>query len=693
MERFASQARGRRMLTSVEWAERNLVLPEGPFVNQHWRPSMQPYTAAALELMDRAPLRWFRFSGCVQSGKSLLGLIRCIWHLAERGEDVGYAVPDIDQSGRDKWQKEFLPVFEASPALRVLLPLRGEGSKGGTPTSIRLRNGANLRFISGTGGDHHRSNFTLPVTFCTEVDRYDTAGNVSRETSPPEQIINRTLAYGMNGWTYEECTVTDETGRIWVQYQESTRHKFYVPCVHCREAVCPDRGDLVGYDDAPDIVAAGLAGHFRCPKCEAPYTEDERQSMLLRMFPAAEGELIHYDATGVPVISGAAPVSNRIGFIWNAFHNAFWTTEQIARDEWSALYSAKPTEMDLQRRQHAWTIPAEPSVFTLTPLTIQSIVDRVKTLDKSVLTTMPLGVAPPNTVGVCAQVDVGKHLLHFVVRALYLDGDKLNLRIIDLGSVEVRSKEIGFRKALREAVFTLDDRFAKGYREHDGKLTHPVMLRGIDGGWQGDEVGVSKEMAVWETLIDLEVDGRGGWVMTLGRGQSEAPGKGSYVHPKKLSDDVLEIGDQWHIRRSTKVAEHYAAAEIGHEPFYAIVNSDVWKNFIREGYDIPVGQEGAVLAFNAFTKEERDLLREYTSHIIAEKRKRKPVPRRGTVVVFENERERPNHLGDADYGACVMFSLAKLPVSLQPAPRPPETEEKLSPIVGPNGRPFLVTQR
>lgn len=702
---FARAARGRRIRSRLQFARDCIVLPEGPFKDEHWRPEYQPFCASALQLMDDCGKRKFRFTGCVQSGKSFIGVIVVLWHLLERGEDVGYAVPDLDQSARDKWHKEFLPVIEASPVLRRLLPESGEGSQGGTPTMIKFGNSATLRFISGTGSDKNRSNFTVHVVFKTEVDRYDTAGEVSRETSPPEQIENRTEAYGDLGWSYEECTVTDEQGRIWTELQESTNHKFHVRCVHCQGAVCPGREDLHGVEDCQDVEEAEAKGRFHCPACDSPWSERERRSMLSDLLPVGEGQSPAIGTDGAALIEGDLRPTKKCGFSWNAFHNQFWSTAKIAADEWTALYSRNPTDMDLKRRQHAWTLPSEADVFVVTPLSVRDIIDRSAPRDapdNDWRRTIPLRYAPPGTLAITAGVDVGKRWLHFVVRAFYQTQAGINHRVIDLGELPVRTDEIGFKRALPEAMLQLDDRFSMGYGvwgdDEAGRL--PVNLRGVDGGWQGDELGSGKERHVWATLLQFVTDGRGGWIIILGRGQSEPPGKGSYSHPKKLGgrndkNGVLWIGDQCHIRRSAEFAGAFAQAGAENPASYCIANSDHFKEQLRTSYaDTPIGEDGAALSFNALTKADRELLRKYGKQVTAESRISRHVLGRGRVNVFENESNRPNHLGDADYYSLVMATVLELPLDAVPMPSaPPKPTREPSPVRTPGNQKYLATQR
>lgn len=710
VKRFAKIAKGRRIRSRREFARACVVLPEGPHEGFNWRPEFQPYCATVLRLMDELPHRKYRFSGCVQSGKSFVGVICVLWHLLERGEDVGYAVPDLDQSARDKWHQEFLPVIMASPELRKMLPESGEGSKGGTPSLIKFKNGATLRFISGEGKDKHRSNFTVHVVFKTEVDRYDTPGAVSRESSPPEQIDNRTKAYQATNqaFSYEECTVTEETGRIWLEIQESTNHRLHVRCVHCAAVVCPGREDFHGVEDAENVEQARAAGHFCCPACSQRWTESQRQVMLDCLIPVGCGQSVRIGTDGVALVEGELYPTNRLGFTWNAFHNKFWTTANIAEEEWLALYSRNPDDKDLERRQHAWTIPAEPDVFTISQLYVKDIVERAHPAgspETDWRRTIPLRYAPPQTVGIVAGVDVGKRWLHFVVRAFYETPAGVNHRIIDLGEAPVETDALGIKKALPKAFAELSNRFNMGYgiwgNEAAGRL--PVTLRCADGGYQGKELGKQQEDLVWLSLLDLlkhDEAGGAGWLMVLGRGQSEPPGKGSYSHPQRLGgrkdpNRVLWVGEQVHIRRSAKHANKFAQAGAENPASYAIANSDHFKQLLRTSYgDTPIGEDGAGCSFNAFTREEKRQLREYAKQLVAEERISKPVIGRGRVIVFENKARRPNHFGDADYYSLVAASVLDLPISVLPRDEPTlPPRAAREPVRTPGDQKFLATQR
>lgn len=640
LHRFRAIAKGRRLRSRVEFAEQVIVLPEGPHQGEHWRRHFQPYAFHILDAMDSLGFRKFRVTGCVQSGKTFnVVILNTVWHLFERRETVVFGVPEMD-TARDKWQEELLPAIEASPELRQYLPSGGGGSRGGTPTAIKFRNGATLRFMGATGGDHRRSHFTAPVVVKTEVDRFDTAGESSREAPPVEQMEARTEAFGDQAFSYEECTVTTENGRIWTELQRGTNTKIAVMCVHCRQPFVPSRDDLVGIEDCENVFEAQQQGAFKCGRCAALFSERDRKAMLRweRMLLVHKGQEMVAQDNGTAVAVGAMPRTDTLSLSWNAFHNNFWSTEKIVRDEWKALYSDDPDEADLKRRQFAWALPAEPDEYTLSPLTIADIVARFES-------GLARGVVPPQTTCLTAGVDCGKELLHYTVRAWTRDDNgRVRGYAIDFGEWPVNSAELGEREGLLHALQDLHaNRIAKGYQDAQGER-YAVGWTLIDGGWLSP--------VVWAFMLWCQENNIRGQMMVLGRGQSEPPGQGSYVHPQRVDHKkTLWIGEECHVRRNDKYGLPYMLA-----------NSDHWKSFLRSGLSCDREANGALLHFEPGPEDERKLALKRGKHLRAEHVDRRIVPRRGPVDVWVNDSRSPNHFLDADYYSCVAGNLSDVRV-------------------------------
>ena len=671
LDRFARIAKGRRIRSRVEFARDVIVIPEGPFKDSHWRPHFQPYSYHLLNAMDTLKFRKYRVTGCVQSGKTFsVPVINTLWHLFELRQTVVFGVPEMETAG-DKWREELLPAIEASPWLRQFLPKGGKGSRGGVATSYKFMNGSTLRFMSATGGDHRRSHYTTPVVVKTEVDRYDQSTGLSREASPVEQMEARTEAFGDLAYSYEECTVTTETGRIWSELQRGTNTRLFVQCPYCAAWVYPERKDFVGIEDCETVDSAKELGSFKCPDCSALWSQRERRKMLSIdcMIPVHRGQKI-IDGKAV----GPMPKTDTMSFSWNAFHNAFWSTEKIAADEWNAIYSTHPDEADLKRRQFAWALPSEPEEFDITPLTIQDILARR-------VEGLTLGVVPPNTTHLSCGLDVGKRKLHYVVRAWTKDDqNRVTGHRIDMGTIDVESDSIGFRDAGPQAFFRfLEMRIRPGYRDAKG-VAYPVAFTLIDGGWQGEH---AREEVIWSIIDRCRTEKIKGVLMVLGRGQSEPPGAGSYVHPKgsKKGKQALWVGEQCFVRKNDK-----------YNLPYMIHNSDHWKSFVHAGCEAPIGSNGSLSHFEPVTSEEKELNRQHAKQLLSEKQVSRFVTGRGQVQCWEKNNRTANHYFDADAYSCSAANFAGVVIS-QHRYESPKIETKLQPIETHDGRAFLVSNR
>ncbi len=218
----------------------------------------------------------------------------------------------------DKWALDILPVIERS-RYRDQLPTQGRGSRGGTFRSIRFKNGATLRFMSGGGGDKSRAAFTARVLVVTETDGLAVASATSKETDKLKQLEARTRAYASRKRVYMECTVTSTDGRTWTEYSAGTKSRIYLACPHCRSWVSPERQHLVGWQDATTAVDAREQSAVYCPECGERWSDDERVAAN------AEPRLVHrgQDIDGDGKVVGEAPATNTFGLRWTATTNLF----------------------------------------------------------------------------------------------------------------------------------------------------------------------------------------------------------------------------------------------------------------------------------------------------------------------------------------------------------------------------------
>ena len=610
-------------------------------------------------------------------------------HLFDNNENFGAGVPTGEVAG-DKLRDEYLPTF--SRCFPEQMPDRGAGSRNGKKfDAITFKNGRTLKFLSGSGGSQKRAGITLRAVGVTEADKVDIPPIKSTDPNPIGEIEGRLASHGDDSAFYAECTITTKKGFVYREWLAGSRGEFMKPCPHCRTTVCPGKEHFVGWEAALDETTAREGGTFICPSCSEILSEDDRRWMNVRTKLVHRGQESYYDAEAdVVVVTGDRPKTKTCGIRWSAFDNAFWNYSFIGAKCWRA---ANPTDESDEESNEKWVAqymfaePWEEDVFDLMPLTIEDLRKRI--LPDLILpgsaAPIPLGVGrvPPNTVALSCGMDCRQTQLHYVVRAWMEENGVVRSSAIDVGTMDVHWRELGLREALIEAMIRFrDGKILPGYFDSQGNQ-YAVGWTLVDAGW--------KERFVWEFMLDCAEKGINGFAPIFGRGQSQPPGIGSYRHPDEVAGSVLWIGEECHIRRSSKYAGMFTDAGTSVEPFYIIGNSDEWKSFARYGYMTPPDRNGALFTFTPTSAEEHRILNEFRKQTKAETKQRRVVEGRGAVDVFVNTSRRPNHLGDCDYYACIGGHLCGVRVVIKHRDRQVTVPaELLSAVPMPDGRSFTA---
>lgn len=660
-----------------QFAEDEVILPTGQYINQPFRCARIPFTGLLLDEIDSGGWYMIVITAPSQSGKSLCGFVIPTLHtVLERREDTGFACPEADLHAK-KWEKDFLPVMKASPRLRKYIPTRGPGSMGGgIRDAVHFPRGSSMMLFSRGGKDSNKAAVTLRTMQITEAAGWSSSAETSKEGGPLRQLAAR-----MRGFPRKqrriivEGTTTVEGDLPWrlkgddnSEKLVSTRSQLQVPCPHCGKWICPDREHLQGWQDAKSEDEAANDSFWCCPACGEEITEDERKAANQDMRLVHHGQ--HVDRRGR--IVGDKPKVSTLWFRATQFNNLLLPVGDAAIDEWQAaqLDENSPehenAEMELCQFVHAR--PYKPKLFELQPLTHADISSRGVKLGRKIV--------PDGAQRITRGVDCGQRHLHIVTRAWNVTDGIVSGRAIDIFRIKVKSEELGVRQALFDALCELRDTpTMNDYRDSAGN-PYVANLSLVDAGWLED--------VVWAFMIDCHEKGIKGWMPVLGRGQSAAPGSGAYSHPQpsKLTETsrLKWIGEQCYISKS----KHSNLS-------FATLNSDVWKSFVHDGYKTPAGCSGALSCFDPATDEDETILKMYRNHCLAEKREWREVPKRGKVSVWIHG-GADNHFYDADAYACDAGNILGVKVVTRVrATAPTIMPLQNQPITMPDGRAYMQT--
>ena len=607
-----------------EWAEANVVIPNGPYAGDRFVAALVPWTRLFLDELDSG--RWSRSAatGCTQAGKTLIEyVVPTLYHLFALNETVACGVPTMEMAS-DKWRDDLLPVIVASPQLRELLPTRGEGSKGGTvKNAIQFRNGATLKFMAAGGRDAARKGFTTRVLAVTEVDELDDAGAASHEADKLTQMEGRLRAWSRFGArTYLESTPTIESGRIWQEITNGTNSRIVRPCPLCGDWVTPEREHLVGWQDAEDEHTARDNAAWSCPFCGERWTSEQHAEANQRSVLVHRGQTV--SASGK--VRGDLPRTDTFGFRFSAVDNHFVDTGSLGVELWQAARAIDQENIEKKLCQQTFAVPFVPTDVEMAPLDPEAVARRTIATRK--------GVLPEQCRGVAIGIDTGKRRLHWDALAAT---DASGRRVIEYGEQPVRADDLGTKAGLIEALTTLKSYFDEGWPTADGTRLRATQIW-IDSGYPEHTDAVYQFCREANKSLGLR-PGQEIYRPAKGHGAGEQF-VGRYQPPRQLSKDIRYIGRGYHL-----AAVQRAGQLIVH------IDGDLWKADVHDGLSVPADDPKAIVLYDAPSPTEH---LEWSAQVSAERLEEKFVAGRGVVRRWNVLRRNNHHLDATHYAAAAL---------------------------------------
>jgi len=153
----------------------------------------------------------------------------------------------------------------------------------------------------------------------------------------------------------------------------------------------------------------------------------------------------------------------------------------------------------------------------------------------------------------------------------------------------------------------------------------------------------------------------------------------SYRHPKKKSSEVKLIGE-----------EYYVVWLPEERLFRVDFNADHWKTELFHGLRTPPGEAGAVELFHSSDPNEHlSLAKQYA----AERPVEVFTPGFGTEMKWVKEKKKNHFLDNAANVLCAFHLLGARLIKNEDPPKIEEPPPPARPFLGPDGRPYLLTDR
>lgn len=646
-----------------QFAEEELVLPNGPYRGQRFRCDRMPAAGLWFDLVDSKQWQIHVATGPSQSGKTLSCFVTpVVYCLFEKNEDVIVGLPDLDMSA-SKWNKDILPVIRETQYRRYL-PSSGPGSKGAAKIKqIHFKNGTTLTFMSFGGGDKSRAGETAPNLVITETDGGGEMTEASDEASPIAQLIARTMAFDLAAFIVMECTVSTTLGQTWTRYESGTASKIVRPCPHCGEYVTPERKHFRGWQTADNEIDAGDRSGFHCPKCGQRWTDQQRfeANRLSRIIHRGQS----IDRSGQVV--GPLPKTRTLGFRWSAIDNSFRSSKYLGSLEWQKAREADQEAAAREMNQFQYAIPIRPDDADDEFLDPYAAMKRIGTTTRNII--------PVEMDVVTVGTDVRDRQLHWT--AIAWDSNDCRCQVINYGIVKVLSRTLGPDKAILAALrYLRDNILAAGFQvERTGEVIPPLQWW-IDAGW--------RNKVIYKFV--KECDGLEAWAdrvrPSVGRGAGKQyKYKWQEKHKTDRMGNVSFVGNDFYFSLQRKFGVQLA-----------IVNADAWKSFVQARMmQVVIDDQGELMpgAMTLFIPDGDHT--QFCRHLAAERETTVFVPDQGTVVVWKTI-SRANHFFDSTYLAsaaasfCGVELIAQSEVGALPAAEEPGPDPDVE--MTPDGRPF-----
>ncbi|MEN0109109.1 MAG: phage terminase large subunit family protein [Planctomycetota bacterium] len=396
-----------------QWAEEEVWVKHGD-KEMPYRCGRQPVQGVYFDLVDSGRYSQVFATGPSQSGKSTMALdIPMAYVVSELAVNLVAGIPQDDIID-DKLSNLFA-MMRRSPRLRALLPKEHRESKGGKLKGKQtLTNGAEIRPMTIGGTDASNAAYTAQWAIITEIKEFGSNTGGSVEPEKLKQIIARMrsfdeedrrllcegtlgseddLPYRMRGKDDDEVAI-------------STQTRLVFPCPHCGEWVCPERKQLVGWQDARSSEEAAENARWLCPCCNEAMTDEERRAAMADVRPVHRGQSINKE-TGEVV--GEHPPTRRLYLPYSSVHNVLVHQANAAREEWEASQKQEGSEEhDDAERELCLFVHGVPFKSELAPT---ERLDKDKVRRRT--TRWPRNVCPPDTTKVAVGVDIGDWTCHW----------------------------------------------------------------------------------------------------------------------------------------------------------------------------------------------------------------------------------------------------------------------------------------
>lgn len=425
-------------ITVSQWADRYRRLPSTDPKPGPWRTSFTPYWRGVMDAFNDPRVEEIVIEAGAQVGKSrilenIAGFVAC-----EDPVDMLMVVAR-DSDVRTLLRSRLKPLIDDCPALSRQLT---DSAQDVNREQVQFRRCA--LFLAASNSSAGLASKSCGVVLLDEIGKWP--AEIKHEGSPIDLARQRTNAFAGRRKIVAVSSATTEKHGIHPEYLRTDQRRFYVPCHACGhfQHLRWEQVKFEGRD--PDRILADDLAWYECERCAERWSDAEkRQAMASGVWCPEDGEVLE-DGSVIGRLDAAA--------------QGFHVPGLLSPLRTFADFAARWLRAQKNRRKLA--------VFFRSDLGLpwQEVETEREAEDvEAARGDHLLGEVPAGAEILCAGIDVGKHVVHWVVRGF-------------ARGLESWLVQRGVAATPQEAVAAV--RAVQG--------TDPVRIACIDSGWNTSRI-------------------------------------------------------------------------------------------------------------------------------------------------------------------------------------------------------------
>jgi phage terminase large subunit GpA-like protein len=215
------------IITMSEWADENRVISGGAMPGR-WKTDMVPYMREIMNAISDVSVPKVVIMSSAQIAKTHGAVLNTIGYFMHYDPSPILVVQPTLEAAQSFSKEKLAPMLADTPALRGMVDDKRRDSKN--QILYKQFPGGSISIVGANSGTGLRSR-SIRILLADEVDGYPPTAN--KEGDPLMLAEKRTTTYWNSKLVYMSTPTNSETSRIAVEYENSSKEVWNVPCPVC----------------------------------------------------------------------------------------------------------------------------------------------------------------------------------------------------------------------------------------------------------------------------------------------------------------------------------------------------------------------------------------------------------------------------------------------------------------------------